>query len=227
MQITAPSAGNDRVANLPLKRTKLLNDLLRVLDHGLVLQRRNAACKAAVGYRPATVSRKIFRMDLIIKSGRHGKGVFAAKPIAAGQPILPFTGPLLKYAQTTHQTYALQIAPDTYIGASGNADDYVNHSCEPNAGMIIRGTDVTLVAIRDIAAGEEIFFDYSTTLDEDDFEFDCACGSTACRGRIRDGKHLPEAIWQRYLALGILPDYVCQSRAAMNGNAVARPPRPC
>lgn len=148
----------------------------------------------------------------MVKQGTSGKGVFATAPFKAGELILRYTGPLLRYAQTTPQTYALQIAPDLYIGESGDFDDFVNHSCDPNAGLIIDGLDVRLCAIRDIAAGEEITFDYSTTLDEDDFEFDCLCGSPQCRQRIRDGKHLPPEVWQRYLKLGIVPEYVKRSR---------------
>ena len=155
-------------------------------------------------------------MKLSIRTGVHGRGVFAEQPIPAGSVILPFTGPFLRKNQTTAETYALQIGPDLYIGASGGPDDCVNHSCDPNAGMIIRGTTATLIAIRDITPNEEIFFDYSTTLDEDDFEFTCYCGSPSCRGLIRDGKHLPAPLFTRYQSLGILPDYVQKSRAALN-----------
>ncbi len=152
-------------------------------------------------------------MNLILKDTAFGKGVFAGEAITAGTMILRFSGPHLRYAQTTAETYALQIDTDLYIGASGELDDYVNHSCDPNAGIRIEGTDVTLIAIRDIAPGEEIAFDYSTVMAEDDFEMRCMCGRSCCRGLIRDGKHLPEATWRRYLDLGILPRHVRNSRA--------------
>lgn len=152
---------------------------------------------------------------LVIRESAAGRGVFATAAIPAGCRIVRFTGPYLRYAQTTPQTYALQIGPDLYLGASGGFDDYFNHCCEPNAGLRIFGTTVELVAIRDIAPGEEIRFDYSTTLDEEDFEFDCLCGAAGCRGRVRDGKHLPEDVWRRYVELGIVPEYVIRSRAAI------------
>ena len=155
-------------------------------------------------------------MRLVVKEAKGGRGVFAEEPVAAGALIIRFTGPFLRYAETTPQTYALQVGPDLYIGASGGLDDYINHSCEANAGMKMIGEGrevvVNLHAVREIARGEEIYFDYSTVMAEDDFEFDCRCGSPICRGRIRDGKHLPPAIWERYLALGILPGYVIESR---------------
>ncbi len=120
---------------------------------------------------------------------------------------MKYTGPLLRYEQTTPQTLALQIGPDLYIGESGQADDFVNHCCEPNAGMRIEGTDVRLIAMADISIGEQILFDYSTTMDEDDFEFDCLCGSPVCRGRIRDFKHLPPDLRTKYNKLGVVPAY--------------------
>jgi len=154
-------------------------------------------------------------MKLVVRNGTHGRGVFTEEPISDGTRIIRFSGPFLRYAETSPTTYALQIGPDLYIGASGGPDDYINHSCEPNAGLRIAGTTVDLYAIRDIATGEELSFDYSTTLDEDDFTMSCQCCTPSCRGTIRDGKYLPYDVWQRYVALGIVPEYVQRSRAAL------------
>jgi SET domain-containing protein len=146
-------------------------------------------------------------MNFQVQDCKTGRGVFATETIAAGAVIMKYTGPLLTYAQTSPTTLALQIGPDLYIGESGQADDFVNHSCDPNAGMRIEGTDVQLVAIRSISPGEQIAFDYSTTMDEDDFEFDCLCGSQRCRGRITDFKHLPTELKKRYQQLNVVPIY--------------------
>ncbi len=154
-------------------------------------------------------------MKLVVRSATHGRGVFTEELIPVGARIIRFTGPFLRYEQTSASTYALQIGPDLYIGASGGFDDLVNHSCEPNAGLRIEGTTVDLYAVRDIEAGEEILFDYSTTLDEDDFTMRCQCGAPSCRGTIGDGKYLPEDLWRKYLSLGIIPEYVQKSRAAL------------
>ena len=151
-------------------------------------------------------------MKLVVRQGTHGRGVFAEEPIAAATRIIRFTGPLLRHADTSAATLALQVGPDQYIGASGGLDDLINHSCEPNAGFKIDGTTADLYAIRDIAAGEEILFDYSTTLDEDDFTMACQCGRPSCRKIIGDGKYLPSDVWQKYLDLGILPEYVLRRR---------------
>ena len=153
-------------------------------------------------------------MKLDIREGAYGRGVFAGETIPAGTLIARFSGPFLRYAQTSASTYALQIGPDLYIGGSGRVDDLFNHSCDPNAGVLIEGTSAELRAIRAIAPGEEIAFDYSTTLDEGDFMMECRCGSPSCRGTVGDGRDLPDGVWRRYLELGILPGYVQESRRA-------------
>jgi hypothetical protein len=58
----------------------------------------------------------------------------------------------------------------------------INHACEPNCG--IRG-DVVLVALRDIAVGEELAYDYAMSDASDYDEFACRCGASGCRGRIK------------------------------------------
>jgi SET domain-containing protein len=135
-------------------------------------------------------------MKIYIKSSlQHGRGVFAREPISAGEPIVTFTGPLLTRAEVREEDYHLQVGTDLYLGASGAADDYVNHSCEPNAGF---REGLVLVARRDIGPQEEITWDYSTAIDEADFPgFACCCGAVACRGAVRSFRHLDPDMRER------------------------------
>ena len=135
-------------------------------------------------------------MKVYIKSSsQHGKGVFAHAQIHAGETILTFSGPLLQRAQVHEADYHLQVGADLYLGASGAADDYVNHSCEPNAGF---HNGLVLVARRDIGPEEEITWDYSTAIDEEDFPgFTCCCGAATCRGAVRSFRHLDPDIRER------------------------------
>ena len=128
-------------------------------------------------------------MKVYIKSSlQHGKGVFAQAPILAGEIILTFSGPLLIRTDVREEDYHLQVGADLYLGASGEADDYVNHSCNPNAGF---RDGLVLVARRNIGPEEEITWDYSTAIDEEDFPgFTCCCGAAACRGAVRSFRHL-------------------------------------
>jgi uncharacterized protein len=66
---------------------------------------------------------------------------------------------------------------------------FINHSCEPNVGF---AGNIVLVAMRDIAAGEELTTDYALFDDADD-PMTCNCGTPSCRGTIsgRDWQ-LPE-----------------------------------
>ena len=75
-------------------------------------------------------------------------------------------------------------------------DNYLNHSCEPNLGFV----DGTLVhiALRDIEEGEELLWDYSTSMNEPGWSLPCYCGSSQCRGRIQSYCDLPDA-WREKL----------------------------
>jgi hypothetical protein len=90
----------------------------------------------------------------------------------------------------------LQVDDDAFLlsTAEGPAD-WINHSCDPNAGL--RG-QISLVAMRDIRRGEEICFDYATSDGSDYDEFDCHCGSVLCRGRISGDDWQRRDLIERY-----------------------------
>ncbi len=54
---------------------------------------------------------------------------------------------------------------------------FLKHSCEPNVG--IQG-QIVFVAMREIAAGEELTLDYAT-IDHDSEPMTCRCGASTCR----------------------------------------------
>mgnify|MGYP002624098406 CR=1 FL=1 len=58
---------------------------------------------------------------------------------------------------------------------------FLNHSCEPNCG--VRG-EITFVAMRDIAPGEELTIDYAMIDDDAEERMECRCGTPSCRGVI-------------------------------------------
>jgi len=58
---------------------------------------------------------------------------------------------------------------------------FINHSCDPNCETEDDNDHIYVVAIRDIAAGEELTYEYNL-YDSEDEEGDCHCGAPKCRG---------------------------------------------
>lgn len=79
---------------------------------------------------------------------------------------------------------------------------YINHSCEPN--VFFDTTNGEVIALRDIAANEEITFFYPSTEWTMTQSFDCFCGSANCLGQIQGAAHLS----RRTLATYRLADHI-------------------
>ncbi len=128
--------------------------------------------------------------------------MFAAGPIRAGEIVTAFGGHMLAGGQfsalpSDQQIQSLQIADDLFLACPLDAEDadLFNHSCEPNLGI---SGSVMLVAMRDIATDEELTFDYAMC-DADDYdEFECACGTAACRHKVTGNDWMSPTIQTRY-----------------------------
>lgn len=149
--------------------------------------------------------------DVFVSFSSHGRGVFASQMISLGEKILTFSGPLMSFQQAValnekERDYTLQLGRGLYIYPQ-EPGRFVNHSCEANCG-IREGTN--LVSLSDIVAGEELCFDYSSTMDEDSWTMFCSCGSSSCRGEIKDFKYLSLDLQRKYLSLGIVQAYILE-----------------
>ncbi len=94
-----------------------------------------------------------------------GKGLFAAEDIPRGTYIVEYTGVHIPtpHADTLHENrYLFELDEQWTIDGSTEKNDarWANHSCDPNAETVQEDGRVFLVALRDIARGEEITFDY-------------------------------------------------------------------
>jgi hypothetical protein len=151
-----------------------------------------------------------------IQSCGAGHGVFAVNAIAAGQCIFEFGGAVFDRAAVVAQAAVgghddfLQIDDDRFLGQSATADDFLNHSCSPNAWVKIERGRVRLMALADVAAGEEIVFDYGLTQVAFPFRFACLCGSPECRGEIGNYDEIPAPVFERYRAYGAIPPHVAR-----------------
>ena len=120
-----------------------------------------------------------------------GRGAFAVKPIARGEMITAIEGWLAKSDELDENWFALQVGPDLWLCSDGESlDDCINHSCDPNAGFTT-GESV-LYALRDIAPGEEIAWDYSSSLSEIGWDLECCCGAANCRRIVRSWSELSQ-----------------------------------
>lgn len=142
---------------------------------------------------------------IVVKNSTvHGRGVFAATALPAGTRIIEYKGERIDWdealrrhphdpAQPNH-TFYFSLDDGWVIdgGRHGNSARWINHACAPNctteeipdqAGTV----HVWVLAARDIAAGEELFYDYRLEIDAPytkklKQEFACHCGSPECRG---------------------------------------------
>jgi len=158
---------------------------------------------------------------LALKDCKHGKGVFALKDINNGNEVLQFQGSVVGYEELPHpytaeNDYYLQIGDGIFLGPSGSIDDFVNHSCYPNTGVLFDSGVIKLVAVTPIPAGSEITFDYSTTMDDFRWKMDCSCGSENCRHKLDNFVDLEAEIQAKYIQLGVIPDYILQKLSGNN-----------
>ena len=133
------------------------------------------------------------------RSGVHGKGVFALRDLAAGERLIEYTGELISWDEALDRhphdpanpehTFYFQRDDGWVIDAlyGGNSSRWINHACDPNCETDEQGGRVFIVALRNIAAGEELFYDYGLTIDERytpalKRRYACHCGAPDCRG---------------------------------------------
>jgi len=145
-----------------------------------------------------------------------GTGVFASRNIPAGDAVLKMHGDIVDLEKVWDHAIFLQVADRQFLGPSGFADDYINHSCEPTGGIVQLNDELILKAVRDIEMGEEITFDYSTWMNNDYWTMECRCDSINCRKLILDFAYLDVKLQFKYINMDIVPGFVIKS--LMNKN---------
>ncbi|MBI3566994.1 MAG: SET domain-containing protein-lysine N-methyltransferase [Gemmatimonadetes bacterium] len=139
----------------------------------------------------------------VVKNSRiAGRGGFATRAIETGERIIEYLGERVThavadaryddYASATHHTFLFAVSRQTVIDAAvdGNDARFLNHSCDPNCEAVIERSRVFIVALKPIAKGEELVYDYAYTRDGSETEeeeytlYGCRCGTKKCRGTI-------------------------------------------
>lgn len=139
------------------------------------------------------------RRIAVRRSGVHGKGVFAIEPIAAGERLIEYKGERISWKEALRRhphnpdepnhTFYFALDSGKVIDGKvdGNSARWINHSCAPNCEAEEIDGHVYVHALRDIAEGEEVFYDYGLVIDARQTkklkkEYECRCGARKCRG---------------------------------------------
>ncbi|KAL8444499.1 hypothetical protein Emed_006196 [Eimeria media] len=162
-------------ADLQLRRNEL-SSACEAMERLKTAQLYESTCKAA----QLAARQKHLR---VAKSAVHGWGVFAAEPIRRGEFIVEYAGNAVAEAKANFleeqyvqsmggSTYFFKLRDGSIVDATtcGAATRFINHSCAPNCCTVdildeddeAGGSHVGLLALRDIEAGEELSYNYSS-----------------------------------------------------------------
>ena len=155
--------------------------------------------------------------NILIRESKFGKGLFAKTDIESGTILCKATGKKLSFRETIllneKESHTLQIDFDRYILCEAPFL-YSNHSCNPNCAV---NHHLELFALKRIHAGEELFWDYSTSMLERHWTMKCSCGERNCRSVVTDFDLLPKYLQQKYLEMNIvftfIADFIKYQRA--------------
>lgn len=187
------------------------------ISPGMPIYECNKTCKCGPDCLNRVVQNGQKRSLCIFKtSNGRGWGVKTIKPIFKGQYICQYVGEVITAEEAEYRGKTYDAEGRTYLfdldinagpessalytidaGKFGNISHFINHSCNPNAGVWTvwvncLDPDIPIIAffaLSDIAPGEEITFDYLNQHFKDDGKLntelmeamDCKCGSKNCR----------------------------------------------
>src|SRR4051794_39682601 len=161
-----------------------------------------------------------------IGRSRTGLGLFATKPIKKGTKIIRYFGPLLDSKNKKHDgienKYLFELNNRWTIDGSvrKNVARYINHACKPNAESDVsaRKRRVVIRAIKNIAPGEEINYDYGTDYFKEYLK-PIGCKCDACEKKRK--KQRAEARAER-LRLKLKAERRAAKKATKNAEKLAR-----
>lgn len=134
------------------------------------------------------------------KSPVHGQGVYATDFISEDTRIIEYTGERVSWDDAPNDendahtfNFGLENGEVINPEVGGNEARWINHCCDPNCEAIEEDDRIFIYAMRDIAPGEELFYDYALVIDEpitdeSKKEHECFCGAKNCRGTMLEIK---------------------------------------
>ena len=162
---------------------------------------KSAERRRSAPARKRTAGSNTNKYFVLRRSSIQGRGAFATRPIKRGTRIIEYTGERISHEEADrryddggmgrHHTFLFSVDSKTVIDAAidGNDARFINHSCAPNCEAVDERKHIYIEAIRDIAPGEELTYDYAYERDgTEDEEWErlyvCKCGAPTCRGTI-------------------------------------------
>jgi len=145
---------------------------------------------------------------IALKRSSAGVGMFANTAVKEGEVLIVWSGKVVHLntilaMRESDRHYILQIDEELFQippwKGFNEPADFTNHSCDPNSGFKV--SPITLAAMRHIAPGEEISFDYAMCESIDGLkgnEFECCCGTRYCRGSFTGHDWKNPELWARY-----------------------------
>ncbi|MFL9910836.1 SET domain-containing protein [Paraburkholderia sp. RL17-337-BIB-A] len=137
------------------------------------------------------------RRIIVRRSSVHGKGVFAMRPLAAGERVLEYRGELTSWREAVRRHRREGVAGHTFLfglsdgrvidgSRGGNSARWLNHACAPNCETIEDAGRIFIHTLRKIRAGEELFIEYRLAIDDPQDEdvrrqYACRCAAAGCR----------------------------------------------
>ena len=158
----------------------------------------------------------------IKKSDISGNGIFTKNKIKKGEIIYFLDGELCTLDEIIRRINEgkeklfdpLQVGDEEYLDLDEISRTF-NHSCGPNAYIKEKNN---LIALRNILPSEEITYDYSTTMNDNEEKIinagqeiwacKCNCGSKKCRGIINQFKTLSIITKKFYISNKFMPDFM-------------------
>jgi uncharacterized protein len=146
-------------------------------------------------------------MTLVIRRSKiHADGVYTTAPLEKRHIVVEYTGPRLTNQQAdaiydfSPRTYLFGLSDGERVIDGDNIAAFINHSCDPNCEADEIDGRVFIRAIRNIAPGEELAYDYCQYDGELDDSAPCLCGTARCRGSLYSEKELKRRKRRKRLA---------------------------
>ncbi len=123
-----------------------------------------------------------------VKKSSAGLGLFASADIPKGACIIEYVGRVIKGEEeyTSRSKYLFEINSRKTIDGRdrSNTARYINHSCRPNAEIVIHNSRAFIFATRKISSGEEICYDYGKEYFDAHLKpAGCRCPKCAIKGK--------------------------------------------